>query len=133
LPAHRFVGEVLGRFEVHIHQLTPNAMVALAKFVWAVTSYGEEPSFEVFVKNYCLHWQKKVVGGKIAQFGTCTFTSRTRKSSDEVVDLMPCAKNKWKNWWDLWFYLTLEDSEGFPGYLYLFCSRTAISRSRILS
>lgn len=35
-------------------------MVALAKFVWAVTSYGREPSIEVFAKNYCLHWQKKV-------------------------------------------------------------------------
>lgn len=32
-PAHRFVVEVLRRFEVQIHQLTPNAMVALAKFV----------------------------------------------------------------------------------------------------
>jgi hypothetical protein len=34
LPAHRFVAEVLQRFEVQVHQLTPNAMVALAKYVW---------------------------------------------------------------------------------------------------
>ena len=40
LPAHRFVAEVLRRFEVQIHQLTPNAVVALAKYVWEVTSYG---------------------------------------------------------------------------------------------
>jgi hypothetical protein len=40
LPAHRFVAEVLQRFEVQVHQLTPNAVVALAKYVWAVTSYG---------------------------------------------------------------------------------------------
>jgi hypothetical protein len=33
LPAHRFVVEVLQRFEVLVHQLTPNAMVALAKYV----------------------------------------------------------------------------------------------------
>jgi hypothetical protein len=56
LPAHRFVAEVLQRFEVQIHQLTPNAMVALAKYVWAVNSYGGQPSVEVFAKNYCLHW-----------------------------------------------------------------------------
>jgi hypothetical protein len=43
-------------------------MVALAKFVWAVTSYGREPLVEVFAKNYCLHWQKKMIGGLIAQF-----------------------------------------------------------------
>jgi hypothetical protein len=69
LPAHRFVTEVLQRFEVQIHQLTPNAVVALAKYVWAVTSYGGQPSVEVFAKNYCLHWQKRKVGNKIAQFG----------------------------------------------------------------
>jgi hypothetical protein len=33
LPAHRFVGEVLRRFNVQIHQLTPNAVVALSKCV----------------------------------------------------------------------------------------------------
>jgi hypothetical protein len=33
LPAHRFVVEVLQRFDVQIHQLTPNAVVALAKYV----------------------------------------------------------------------------------------------------
>jgi hypothetical protein len=33
LPAHRFVAEVLQRYEVQIHQLTPNAVVALAKYV----------------------------------------------------------------------------------------------------
>jgi hypothetical protein len=35
-------------------------MVALVKFVWAVTSYDREPSIEIFANNYCLHWQKKV-------------------------------------------------------------------------
>jgi hypothetical protein len=33
LPTHRFVAEVLRKFEVHVHQLTPNAVVALAKYV----------------------------------------------------------------------------------------------------
>jgi hypothetical protein len=33
LPAHHFMAEVLQRFEVQVHQLTPNAMVALAKYV----------------------------------------------------------------------------------------------------
>jgi hypothetical protein len=33
LPAHRFVSEVLQKFEVQVHQLTRNAVVALAKYV----------------------------------------------------------------------------------------------------
>jgi hypothetical protein len=66
LPAHRFVAEVLRKFEVQVHQLTPNAVVALAKYVWATTSYGGQPSVEVFAKHYCLHWQKRKIGHEIA-------------------------------------------------------------------
>jgi hypothetical protein len=97
LPAHCFVAEALQRLEVQVHQLTPNAVVALAKYVWAVTLYGGQPSVEVFAKHYCLHWQKRKIGHKIAQFGSCTFTPRTRKTSMEVVELVPCARNKWGN------------------------------------
>ena len=80
LSAHRFIVEVLRKFEIQIHQLTSIAMVALAKYVWAVTSYGEESYVEVFTKNFFLHWQKKNIDGLIAQFGSCTSTSRTRKT-----------------------------------------------------
>jgi hypothetical protein len=117
LPAHRFVGEVLRRFNVQVHQLTPNAVVALSKYVWATTSYGGQPSVKVFAKYYCLHWQKRMIGDKIAQFGSCTFTPKTGKTSMEVVELVPCARNKWGNWWEFWFYVaegTVEDHPGLP-------------------
>jgi hypothetical protein len=117
LPAHRFVVEVLQRYDVQIHQLIPNVVVALAKYVWEVTSYGGQPSVEVFAKNYCLHWQKRKIGSKIAQFGSCTFTPRTGKTSAEVVELVPCACNKWGNWYDYWFYVSggeVEDLLGLP-------------------
>jgi hypothetical protein len=115
LPAHRFVVEVLRRYDVQIHQLTPNVVVALAKYVWAVTSYGGQTSVEVFTKNYCLHWQKRRVGSKIAQFGSCNFTPRTGKTSVEVVELVPCARNKWGNWYDYWFYVVGGEVEDLPG------------------
>jgi hypothetical protein len=117
LPAHRFVGEVLRRFNVQIHQLTPNAMVALSKFVWATTSYGGQPSVEVFAKYYCLHWQKRMIGDEVAQFGSCTFTPKTGKTTMQVVELVPCARNKWGNWNEFWFYVaegTVEGHEGLP-------------------
>ena len=123
LPAHRFVGEVLRRFNVQIHQLTPNAMVALAKYVWATTSYGGQPSVEVFAKNYCLHWQKRMVEDGVAQFGSCTFTPKTGKTTMPVVELVPCARNKWGNWNEFWFYVaeaTVEGHEGLP--VSLMCS-----------
>jgi hypothetical protein len=115
LPAHRFVEEVLQRFEVQVHQLTPNAVVALAKYVWAVTSYGGQPSVEVFAKNYCLHWQKRKIGSKIARFGSCTFTPRTGKTLAKVMELVPCSRNKWGNWWDYWFYVSGSEVEDLPG------------------
>jgi hypothetical protein len=117
LPAHRFVGEVLRKFDVQVHQLTPNAVVALAKYVWATTSYGGQPSVEVFAKYYCLHWQKIKIGNKIAQFRSCTFTPKTSKTSMEVVELVPRARNKWGNLWEFWFYVaegTVEDHPGLP-------------------
>jgi hypothetical protein len=89
LPAHRFVGEVLRIFNVQVHQLTPNVVVALSKYVWATTSYGGQPSVEVFVKYYCLHWQRRKIGNKIAQFGSCTFTPKTGKTSMEVIEWFP--------------------------------------------
>jgi hypothetical protein len=112
LPTHRFVVEVLRRFEVQVHQLTPNAVVALAKYVPA--SVRGQPSMEVFAKNYCLHWQKMKIGNKIAQFGSCTFTPRTGKTLAEVVEIVPCARNKWGNWWDFLFYVAPGDVEGLP-------------------
>jgi hypothetical protein len=115
LAVHRFVAKVLRRFEVQAHQLTPNAVVELANYVWAVTSYGGQPSVEVFTKNYCLHWQKRKIGNKTAQFGLCTFTPRTGKTSAEVVEIVPCARNKWGNWWDFWFYVSPSDVEDLPG------------------
>jgi hypothetical protein len=35
----------------------------------------------------------------------------------EVVELVPCAHNKWDNWWDFWFYVSkgeVEDHLGLP-------------------
>jgi hypothetical protein len=42
---------------------------------------------------------------------------RTKKTSAEVVELVPCVCNKWGNWWDYWFYVSgseIEDLSGLP-------------------
>jgi hypothetical protein len=33
----------------------------------------------------------------------------------EVVELVPCARNKWGNWWDFWFYVSNGEVENHPG------------------
>jgi hypothetical protein len=58
-----------------------------------------------------------MIGNKIAQFGSCTFTPKTGKTLIEVVELVPCARNKWGNWYEFWFYVaegTVEDHPGLP-------------------
>jgi hypothetical protein len=35
----------------------------------------------------------------------------------EVVELVPCACNKWGNWWDFWFYVSEGEVEDHPGLL----------------
>jgi hypothetical protein len=62
-----------------------------------------------------MHWQKRKIGDKIAQFESCTFTPRTGKTSAEVVEIVPCARNKWGNWWDFWFYVSYGEVEDLPG------------------
>lgn len=75
-----------------IHQFTPNDVVALSKFVWVTTTFGGGPSAEVFVKHYCLHWQKRYSSGGVDPFGSCTFTTKTGKTKEKVMELAPCAK-----------------------------------------
>ena len=37
-PLHDMIGEVLKNFEIYLHQLTPNAIVRLSVFIWALRS-----------------------------------------------------------------------------------------------
>jgi hypothetical protein len=59
LPVHRFVSEVLAWFEVQLHQLTPNCYGGVGEVYFGGGYIWGDPLVDVFVKNYCLHWQKK--------------------------------------------------------------------------
>jgi hypothetical protein len=37
-PLHDMIGEVLNFFEIYLHQLTPNAIVRLSVYIWALRS-----------------------------------------------------------------------------------------------
>jgi hypothetical protein len=39
-PLHEMIGEVLKNFEIYLHQLTPNAIVRLSVYIWALRSQG---------------------------------------------------------------------------------------------
>ena len=58
-PLHEMIGEVLDNYEIYLHQLTPNAIVRLSVFIWALQSQGAEPLAEAFYRVHELHYQTK--------------------------------------------------------------------------
>jgi hypothetical protein len=46
-PLSNFVVEVLKIYQVYLHQITPEAIIRMGIFVWAVRSQGLEPNAKV--------------------------------------------------------------------------------------
>jgi hypothetical protein len=58
-PLHEMIGEVLKIFEIYFHQLTPNAIVRLSVYIWALRSQCMSPNAEAFCRVHELHYQTK--------------------------------------------------------------------------
>jgi hypothetical protein len=58
-PISRFVVEVLKTYQVYLHQLTPEAIIRMGIFVWAVKSQGLEPSAKSFCNIHELLYETK--------------------------------------------------------------------------
>jgi hypothetical protein len=78
MPPHPVLVDILRKFHIQLHQLTPNAIIQIGKFIWAVTSYGGHPTTDVVAQHYEMHYQNKIhlVGCEttlVAQFDCITF------------------------------------------------------------
>jgi hypothetical protein len=58
-PLNEMIGEVLKNFEIYFHQLTPNTIIRLSIFIWALRSQGTDPNAEAFCRVHELHYQTK--------------------------------------------------------------------------
>jgi hypothetical protein len=58
-PLNEMIGEVLDNYDIYLHQLTPNAIVRLSVFIWALRSQGMDPNAEAFCRVHELHYQTK--------------------------------------------------------------------------
>jgi hypothetical protein len=45
-PLNEMIVDVLKKFGIYLHQLTPNAIVRLSVYIWALQSQGAEPLAE---------------------------------------------------------------------------------------
>jgi hypothetical protein len=60
-PLSKFLVEVLKTFEIFQHQITPEAIIRMGVFVWAVRSSGMEPSAKCFCNMHELLYETKVL------------------------------------------------------------------------
>jgi hypothetical protein len=76
-PLNEMIGEVLDNYKIYLHQLTPNAIVRLSVFIWALRSQGMDPNAEAFCRVHKLHYQTKArEDGLHENFGFYNFAYR---------------------------------------------------------
>jgi hypothetical protein len=76
-PLNDMIGEVLMNFGIYLHQLTPNAIVRLSVFIWALRSQGMDANVEAFCRVHELHYQTKArADGLHKNFGYYNFAYR---------------------------------------------------------
>jgi hypothetical protein len=61
-PLHKMLVEVLKKFEIFLHQLTPDALIKVGIFIWAIRSQGLEPYANCFCNIHELSYQTKATG-----------------------------------------------------------------------
>jgi hypothetical protein len=102
------IGEVLKFFEIYLHQLTPNAIVRLSVFIWALQSQGMSPDAEAFCRVHELHYQMKArIEGLHENFGCYNFAYR-KDTKAPVLSY----RTKWPTGWKgEWFYIKADEKK----------------------
>jgi hypothetical protein len=80
-PLSKFLVEVLKTFEIFHHQITPEAIIRMSIFVWAVRSQGLEPSAKCFCNMHELLYETKATGKEQYHnnFGCYGFVPRSKQ------------------------------------------------------
>jgi hypothetical protein len=97
------VVEVLKIYQVYLHQLTPEAIIRMGIFVWAVKSQGLEPNAKSFCNMHELLYEMKPCGKEQYHnnFGCYSFGARSRSSCP-----VPTFRKRWPgDWMKEWFYV----------------------------
>jgi hypothetical protein len=100
------IGLVLKNLKIYLHQLTPNAIVRLSVFIWALRSQGMSPDAEAFCRVHELHYQTKArTDGLHKNFGCYNFAYRK-----DTKALVLSYRTKWPTGWkNEWFYMKADE------------------------
>jgi hypothetical protein len=105
-PLNEMIGEVLNFFEIYLHQLTPNTIVRLSVFTWALRSQGMSPDAEAFCHVHELHYQTKArIDGLHKNIGCYNFAYR-KDTKAPVLSYRTKWPTDWKN---EWFYMKADE------------------------
>jgi hypothetical protein len=118
-PLYDIIGEVLKRFEIYLHQLTPNAIVRLSVYIWALRSQGISVNAEGFCRVHELHYQRKARADDLHKnFGCYNFAYREDTKAPVIGYHI-----KWSTGWtNEWFYIKADekrrenDDYGYESY-----------------
>jgi hypothetical protein len=102
-PLSRFVVEVLKIYEIFLHQITPEAIIRMGIFMWAVRSQGLEPCEKCFCSMHELLYETKPWGKDQYHnnFGCYNFIARSGSSRP-----VSTFRKRWpKDWMKEWFYV----------------------------
>jgi hypothetical protein len=107
-PLHGMIADVLENFEIYLHQLTPNAIVRLSLYIWALRSQGVEPLAEAFCRVHELHYQSKAREDELHEnFGCYNFDYRKDMKTPVVS-----YHTKWPTGWKSeWFYVKIDEKK----------------------
>jgi hypothetical protein len=61
MPPHLVLVDILCKFWVQLHLLTPNTIIQIGKFIWVVTFCRGRPTADVLAHHYEQHYQNKNV------------------------------------------------------------------------
>ena len=61
-PLDKMLVEVLKTFEIYLHQLTPEAIIKMGIFIWAMRSQGLEPNAKCFCNMHELSYETNATG-----------------------------------------------------------------------
>jgi hypothetical protein len=116
-PLSKFLVEVLKTFEIFLHQITPEAIIRMGVFIWAVRSQGLEPSANCFYNMHELSYEMKATGKKQYHnnFGCYGFVPRS-----DVSYLVLTFRKRWPGaWMEEWFYVNnnLVEREDIKGII----------------
>jgi hypothetical protein len=77
-PLDKLLVEVLKTFEIFLHQITPEAIIRMGIFIWAMRSDGLEPNARCFCNIHELSCETKATGKEQYHnnFGCYSFVPR---------------------------------------------------------